>query len=145
MSLNQHLTFRAKFMQGQLLITDCSPNLPPIYSGHTQLLVYLNRLSLAYLQVKQMTFEGFDLTVEMERMTDESRPTPQYLVNILAQTLASNEMTDLASRLAKRHQEINADFADNFRSKGWRELAVSKALTGVAFDGLYIISIWAAQ
>ncbi len=129
------------------MIVDRSPDLPPFFSGHTQLLVYLNRLSLAYFQVKQMTFEGFDLTVEMERMDDRSRPTPQYLVNILAQTLAQNEttFTDLASRLAKRHQDLNEDLAENMRRKGWRELAVSKALAGVAFDGLYIISIWAAQ
>ncbi len=94
-----------------------------------------------------MTFEGFDLTVEMERMGDESRPTPQYLVNIMAQTIAQDELTftDLASRLAKRQQELHADFAENMLRKGWRELAISKALAGVAFDGLYIISIWAAQ
>ncbi len=147
MSLHQTLTFQATFKQGQLIIVDHSPDLPAFFSGHTQLLVYLNRLTATSLKVKQMAFEGFDLIVEMERTDNKRGPTPQYLVNILAQTLASDDHTptDFAARLAQSHQALNEDFAESMRRKGWRELAVSNALEGAAFDGVYIISIWSDQ
>ena len=145
MIFHQNLTFQAKLKQGQLYIMDRSPDLPP-FSDHTLLLNYLSGLSLDHFQVKQMTFEGFDLTVEMERMADESKPTPQYLVHILAQTFASPDMsfTETASRLKNRQQALNDDFSETIRGKGWSELAVSKPLAN-NFDGLYIVSIWRAQ
>jgi hypothetical protein len=143
--LDKILTFQVKFKQGQLFIIDRSPDLPP-FSDLTQLLGYLSGLSLDHFQVKQMAFEGFDLTVEMERMDDESRPTPQYLVHLLAQTFTSPDMSfnDLASRLKQRQEALNDDFMETIRRKGWSELAVSKPLAN-NFEGLYIVSIWRAQ
>ena len=145
MILHQNLTFQAKYQQGQLHVIDRSPDLPP-FTDHTLLLGYLSWLAFDYFQVKQMTFDGFELTVEMERMEDTSKPTPQYLVHSLAQTFVSPEMsfTDLASRLLKRQQALNDDFVENIRRKGWRELAISKPLAN-NFDGLVIISIWRTE
>jgi hypothetical protein len=143
--LHQNLTFQAKFMRGQLYIIDRSPDLPP-FPDHIPLLVYLNMLSLEYFQVKQMAFEGFDLTVEMERMDDQSKPTPQYLVHMLAQTYTTPDMSfaDLASRLKNRQQALNDDFSETIRRKGWSELAISKPLAS-NFEGMFFISIWRAQ
>lgn len=145
MILHQNLTFQAKLIRSQLCVIDRSPDLPP-FPDHAPLLVYLNTLSIDDLQVKQMAFDGFDLTVEMERMDDPSKPTPQYLVHMLAQTYTSPEMlfTGLASRLKNRQQALNDDFTETIRRKGWSELAISKPLAS-NFEGLFMISIWRAQ
>ena len=142
--LHQNLTFQARFMRSQLCVIDRSPDLPP-FPDNAPLLVYLNTLSLDYLQVRQMAFEGFNLTVVMEKMDDESKPTPQYLVHILAQTYTSPEMlfADLPARMKSRQQALNNDFAEMIHRKGWHELAVSKPLAS-NFEGLFMISIWRA-
>ncbi len=145
MILHQNLTFQAKFMRSQLFVIDRSPDLPS-FSDPVPFLVYLHTLSLNYFHVKQMAFEGFNLTVEMERIDDESKPIPQYLVHMLAQTYISPDMsfTDLASRLKNRQQALNDDFVEIIRKKGWRELAISKPLAS-NFEGLFMISIWSTQ
>lgn len=145
MILHQNLTFQAKFMRGQLYVIDRSPDLPP-FPDQVPLLVYLNILSLNEFQVRKMSFEGFDLIVEMESMHDESKPTPQYLVHMLAQTYTSSEMSfaDIASRLKNRQQALNDNLVETIRRKGWSELAISKPLASNS-EGLYMISIWRAQ
>jgi hypothetical protein len=143
-SNHQNLTFQAKFEQGQLYVTDCSPDLPP-FSGQTHLIGYLRLLSLSHFQVKSMTFEGFDLTVEMERIDQEGK-TPQYLVQVLAHTLASLEMSAAmyAAQMKKNLQAIHDEFAENSRKKGWSQLAISKPLVDIS-GGLFVISICTDQ
>jgi hypothetical protein len=141
----QNTSFQAKFEQGQLVVIDHSSNLPAIYDNKL-LITYLYLLTHAHWFVKQMTFDGFILTVKMENRAQESERLPRYLIQMLAQSLASTDMSAyaFASRLKKDQQEMNDNFSESIRSKGWIELATSKPLIDLT-GGFYIISIWMKQ
>lgn len=126
---------RAKFDGCGLFIIFQSPEIASS-SEHEPLLPRLHILALQGWRAVRARFEGSEIEIEVERLTEIPYPTEQScMVHMLCQFPFPEGFLISSTQ----HQQYVENFQEMGADQGWQVLATSKAISK---NGLWVISLW---